>query len=149
MIKTIYNIKRYILNKIHGLLKTYSQLINILSTKTTVKKKNILRLILKMSAFLALTLKSSRKLASLRKGDRDPRTCVCEVEYLTVDRWEVGLCIDILADFAEQRCDKVLDTIMSLCNKTHLLTRQGVADCESISTRAMARQDCNASVASA
>ena len=29
-----------------------------------------------MSAFLALTLKSSRKSASLRKGDRDPRTYV-------------------------------------------------------------------------
>ena len=29
-----------------------------------------------MSAFLALTLKSSRKLVSLRKGDRDPRTGV-------------------------------------------------------------------------
>ena len=29
-----------------------------------------------MSAFLALTLKSSRKAASLRKGDRDPRTYV-------------------------------------------------------------------------
>ena len=38
MIKTIYIIKRYILNKIHGLLKNYSQLIKILSTKTTVKK---------------------------------------------------------------------------------------------------------------
>ena len=38
MIKTIYNIKRYILNKIHSLLKNYSQLIKILSTKTTVKK---------------------------------------------------------------------------------------------------------------
>ena len=75
MIKTIYNIKRYILNKIHGLLKNYSQLIKILSTKTTVKK-NILNLILKMSASLALTLKSSRKAASLRKGDRDPCTYV-------------------------------------------------------------------------
>ena len=29
-----------------------------------------------MSGFLALTLKSSRKSASLRKGDRDPRTYV-------------------------------------------------------------------------
>ena len=29
-----------------------------------------------MSTFLALTLKSSRKAASLRKGDRDPRTYV-------------------------------------------------------------------------
>ena len=71
-----------------------------------------------------------------------------EVEYFFIDQLEVGLYIDILADFAEQRCEKVLDAILSLCNKTHLLTRQGVADCESISTRAMARQDCNASVAS-
>ena len=36
--------------------------------------------------------------------------------------------------------DVVLDAIMSLCNKTRLLTRQGVADRESISTLAMDRQ---------
>ena len=53
-------------------------------------------------------------------------------------RW--GSTRDLHADFAEQRCEKVLDAIMSLCNKTRLLTRQSVADCESISTRAMARQ---------
>ena len=52
----------------------------------------------------------------------------------------MGLYLDILADFAEQRCEKVLDAVMSLCNKTRLLTRQGVADRESISTLAMARQ---------
>ena len=46
----------------------------------------------------------------------------------------------MLADFAEQRCEKVLDSVMSLRNKTRLLTRQGVADRESISTIAMARQ---------
>ena len=54
-----------------------------------------------------------------------------EDEYLTVVRYEVGLYTDILADFAEQRCEKVLDAIMSLCNKTHLFTQQGVADMNS------------------
>ena len=53
-------------------------------------------------------------------------------------RW--GSTRDLHADFAEQRCEKVLDAIMSLCNKTRLLTRQDVADCESISTRVMAWQ---------
>ena len=48
----------------------------------------------------------------------------------------MGLYLVILADLAEQRCEKVLDA-MSLCNKTPLLTRQGVADCESISTHAI------------
>ena len=53
------------------------------------------------------------------------------------------IAIDKIRDYSqstEQRREKVPDAIMSLCNKTSLLTRQGVADCKSISTRAMARQ---------
>jgi len=68
---------------------------------------------------------------------------------------EVGLYLGILADLAEQRRDKVSDAIVPLCNKTPLLTRQGVPDCESIynlNTRngsaILLVADCNPSVAS-
>ena len=68
---------------------------------------------------------------------------------------EVGLYLDILADLAEQRREKVSDAILSLCNKTPLRTRQGVPDCESISNHdtrngsaSLLVADCNASVAS-
>ena len=68
---------------------------------------------------------------------------------------EVGLYLDILADLAEQRREKVSDAILSLCNKTPLRTRQGVPDCESISnldtrngSASLLVADCNASVAS-
>ena len=83
-----------------------------------------------------------QKLPAFMSSLAPGRTCDggSQVEYLIVDRQKVGFYRDLLADFAEQRCEKVLDAIMSLCNKTRLLTRQGVADYESFSTRAMARQ---------
>ena len=68
---------------------------------------------------------------------------------------EVGFYLDILADLAEQRREKVSDAIVSVCNKTPLRTRQGVPDCESISnldtgngSASLLVADCNASLAS-
>ena len=80
-------------------------------------------------------------------SSRPETFCLYALSSLRTDLWWWVLgwmshwfYLDLLADFAEQKCEKVLDAVMSLCNKIRLLTRQGVADCESISTRAMAWQ---------